>query len=251
VTVRTALVTGASSGIGRGIAVALAGAGHRVALTGRNKEQLERTAGLCGPGALTVAADLTTTAAVDQIFAATEAEFGPVEIMIANAGIARSAPLAKTTDAEWDEVIALNLTVPFKCVRRAVPAMKAAGWGRIVVMGSIASRVGAPYIAAYTASKHGVLGLVRAAAAELVTSGVTVNAVCPAYVDTPLTEESIANVVARTGRSAGQAREIFEAQQPIGRLIAVDEVVAAVMFCVDNGAITGQGINVDGGAVQA
>jgi len=245
------LVTGASSGIGRGVAVALAAAGHRLALSGRNRTELERTAEMCGSDPLVVAADVTSTAAVDELFTAVESAIGPVEILIANAGIARSAPLVKTTDAHWQEVMEVNLNGPFRCLRRAVPAMTEAGWGRIVVMGSVASRIGAPYIAAYVASKHGVLGLVRAAAAELVETGITVNAVCPAYVDTPLTDASIARVVARTGRSEQDAREYFHAQQPIGRMITVDEVVAAVMFCVDNAALTGQGINVDGGAVQS
>jgi NAD(P)-dependent dehydrogenase (short-subunit alcohol dehydrogenase family) len=148
-------------------------------------------------------------------------------------------------------MIDLNLTVPFRCLRRAVPAMTAAGWGRIVVIGSVASRVGAPYIAAYAASKHGVLGLVRSAAAELVKTGVTVNAVCPGYVDTPMTEGTVGTIAAKTGRTPEQARRVLEEQQPIGRLITAAEVAEAVMFCVANGAVTGQAINVDGGTVQS
>jgi NAD(P)-dependent dehydrogenase (short-subunit alcohol dehydrogenase family) len=129
--------------------------------------------------------------------------------------------------------------------------MVAAGWGRIVVTGSTASRVGAPYIVGYTAAKHGVLGLVRSAAAELVSTGVTVNAVCPGYVDTPMTDGTVASIVDKTNRTPDQVRRILAQQQPIGRLITVDEVAAAVMFCVDSPAVTGQGINVDGGAVQS
>jgi NAD(P)-dependent dehydrogenase (short-subunit alcohol dehydrogenase family) len=128
--------------------------------------------------------------------------------------------------------------------------MRTAGWGRIVVMASTAAQVGEPYIAAYTASKHGVLGLVRSAAAELAGSGVTVNAVCPGYVDTPMTEQTIANIAATTGRTADDARELLARKQPIGRLITPDEVADAVWFCVGNGAVSGQAINVDGGAVQ-
>jgi NAD(P)-dependent dehydrogenase (short-subunit alcohol dehydrogenase family) len=145
----------------------------------------------------------------------------------------------------------LNLTTPFRCVRRALPAMTQAGWGRIVVLASVAAKRGEPYLAAYTASKHGVLGLVRAAAAEAARTGVTVNAVCPSYVDTPMTDRSVENIVATTGRSADEARAILAAKQPIGRLITVDEVADAVEFCVGNAAVSGQGIDVDGGAVQS
>src|SRR5439155_4617725 len=130
----------------------------------------------------------TAPGAVDEVFAAAERDVGRVDILVANAGAATSAPLARTSDADWARMLELNLTVPFRCVRRAVPAMVSAGWGRIVVVASIAAKTGAPYIAAYAASKHGVLGLVRSAAAELASTGVTVNAVCPSYVDTALTD---------------------------------------------------------------
>jgi NAD(P)-dependent dehydrogenase (short-subunit alcohol dehydrogenase family) len=129
--------------------------------------------------------------------------------------------------------------------------MRAAGYGRIVVIASTASRVGEPYLAAYTASKHGVLGLARAAAAELAGTGVTVNAVCPGFVDTPMTEATIGNIVQKTGRTTGQARSALESRQPIGRLIMPEEVAGAVWFCVASEAITGQAINVDGGTVQS
>jgi NAD(P)-dependent dehydrogenase (short-subunit alcohol dehydrogenase family) len=247
---RTCLITGAGRGIGREAAVRLASAGHRVALVARSEKELVDTAAACG-GGVVIPLDLTAPGAVDDVFARTEAALGPVEVLIAAAGVAASAPLARTTDEEWQRIIDLNLTTPFRCVRRAVPAMTAAGWGRIVVIASIAGRVGAPYIAAYAASKHGVLGLVRPAAAELVKSGVTVNAICPAYVDTRMTDASVANIAAKTGRSLPEARRALEHQQPIGRLITVEEVASAVMFCVENGAVTGQAINVDGGTVQS
>jgi NAD(P)-dependent dehydrogenase (short-subunit alcohol dehydrogenase family) len=129
--------------------------------------------------------------------------------------------------------------------------MTSAGFGRVVVVASIAGKVGSPRIAAYTASKHGVLGLVRTAAAEVAKSGVTVNAVCPGYVDTPMTDESVAHIATGTGRSEDEARQILAGMQPIGRLVTVDEVASTVMLCVDNAAINGQGINVDGGSVQS
>lgn len=247
---RIALVTGAGRGIGRAVAVSLAAAGHRVAVTARSADELAATAELCG-GALAVPADITATGAVAALFDEVEARLGPVEILVANAGAAMSAPLAKTTDEDWQAMLEVNLTAPFRCIRRAVPAMVAAGWGRVVVLASVAAKQGAPYIAAYAAAKHGVLGLVRSAAAELARTGVTVNAVCPAYVDTALTDRSVANIATRTGRDPAEARRTLAGAQPIGRLVTVDEVAQAVMFCVDNAAVTGQGINVDGGAVQS
>ena len=129
--------------------------------------------------------------------------------------------------------------------------MTSVGAGRVVVIASIAGKAGSARIAAYTASKHGVLGLVRAAASEVARRGVTVNAVCPGYVDTPMTDQSVASIATGTGRSPDEARKILANMQPIGRLVTVDEVAAAVMLCVDNAAINGQGINVDGGSVQS
>ncbi|MGH3750380.1 MAG: SDR family NAD(P)-dependent oxidoreductase [Micromonosporaceae bacterium] len=255
---RVCLITGAGRGIGRATAVRLAAAGHRVALTARSVDQLADTARACAAVApdgldatLMISADVTEDGAVDAVFEQVEAAWGRVEILIANAGGATSAPLVKITDEEWQQILDLNLTAPFRCLRRAVPTMKAQGYGRIVVIGSVASKRGEPYIAAYTAAKHGVLGLVRAAAAELATTGVTVNAVCPGYVDTPMTDGSVESIAKTTGRSASEARHLLERKQPIGRLITVDEVTEAVWFCVVNSAVTGQGINVDGGAVQS
>jgi len=245
-----ALVTGAGRGIGRATARRLSEHGLRVALLARDRTQLDETAAECAGPSLVLPADVTDPDRVDAAFTEVERVWGPVEVLVANAGGGHSARLDRTTDADWQRMLDLNLTAPFRCLRRAVPAMRASGWGRAVVVASIAAQIGEPYVAAYTASKHGVLGLVRSAAAELARSGVTVNAVCPAYVDSPMTDATVATIAATSGRSPQEARQILERKQPIGRLIAPDEVADAIWFCIANAAVTGQAINVDGGTVQ-
>jgi NAD(P)-dependent dehydrogenase (short-subunit alcohol dehydrogenase family) len=246
---RVALVTGAGRGIGRAVAHRLSREGLRVALVARHRAQLDETAAGCAGPALAVPADVTDPEQIEGAYAAVEQRWGPVEVLVVAAGAGHSARLDRTTDADWQHMLDLNLTAPFRCLRRAVPAMRAAGWGRVVVVASSAAHVGEPYIAAYTASKHGVLGLVRSASAELAGIGVTVNAVCPAYVDTPMTDITVASIASTTGRTPEEARRVLERKQPIGRLIRPDEVAGAVWFCVASEAVTGQAINVDGGAV--
>jgi NAD(P)-dependent dehydrogenase (short-subunit alcohol dehydrogenase family) len=246
-----ALVTGASKGIGEACALALSKAGHQVALVSRGADALQAVAETLPGESLVVPTDVLDPEAIETAFARVEEEWGPVEILVVNAGASMSAPLVKTSDEDWQRMLDLNLTAPFRCLRRALPAMTAAGFGRVVVIASVAGKTGSARIAAYTASKHGVLGLVRTAAMEVAKSGVTVNAVCPGYVDTPMTDESVANIATGTGRSEEQARAILEGMQPIGRLVTVEEVASAVMLCIDNAAVNGQGINIDGGAVQS
>jgi NAD(P)-dependent dehydrogenase (short-subunit alcohol dehydrogenase family) len=250
-TVRTCLVAGASRGIGAAVAATLSGEGHRVALLGRDVAALDSVAaGLAGP-TLTVPADVTDLGAVEDAFGRIERDWGPVEVLVCSAGAGFAAPIVDTSDSDWARMLDLNLTAPFRLIRRALPSMTERGWGRIVVIASVVAKRGEAQVAAYTAAKHGVLGLVRAAAAELARTGVTVNAVCPGYVDTPMTEATVAAIAARSGRGQDEARAALARRQPIGRLVEPDEVAEAVRFCVANAAVTGQGINVDGGAVQS
>jgi NAD(P)-dependent dehydrogenase (short-subunit alcohol dehydrogenase family) len=248
---RVAIVTGAGRGIGHAVAVRLSSEGYLVALTSRSEAELRSTAEDCPSETLVLAADITTTGAVDQLFAAVEERWGRVDVLVANAGAGASASIAKTTDEQWQQMLDLNLTAPFRCIRRAVPGMLERGHGRIIVIASTAAKQGAPYISAYTASKHGVLGVVRSAAAELASTGITVNAVCPGYVETPMTEQTIAGIAEKTGRTPAEARAVLEKKQPNGRLVTVDEVADAVWLCVTNAALNGQGINIDGGGVQS
>ncbi len=250
-TARTCLVTGASRGIGAAVATALSRDGHRVALLGRDVAALAAVAaGLPGP-ALTAAADVTDAGAVEAAFSRVEREWGPVEVLVCNAGAGLAAPIVDTSDEQWARMLDLNLTAPFRLMRRALPSMSERGWGRVVVVASVVAKRGEAQVAAYTAAKHGVLGLVRAAASEFARSGVTVNAVCPGYVDTPMTDATVEAIAGRTGRSREDVRGALARRQPIGRLIEPDEVAEAVRFCLVNAAVTGQGINVDGGSVQS
>jgi NAD(P)-dependent dehydrogenase (short-subunit alcohol dehydrogenase family) len=252
VTARRCLVTGAGRGIGAAVARRLSAQGHAVALTARSAGELAQLAAALPGPSLVVPADLTDPAAAETVVGRVEREWGgPVEVLVLNAGTAASAPLARTTDEVWAQTLELNLTAPFRLLRRALPGMVEQRWGRVVAIASIAAKRGDPYVSAYTASKHGLLGLVRSAAAEVAAHGVTVNAVCPGYVDTPMTDATVATISRTTGRTEAEARELLARRQPIGRLITPEEVADAVLLCVHSAAITGQGLDVDGGAVQS
>jgi NAD(P)-dependent dehydrogenase (short-subunit alcohol dehydrogenase family) len=233
------------------VAIKLSSEGYRVALTSRSEDELRETAARCPGKTLVLSADITSTEAIDQLFACVERAWGGVGVLVANAGSGASAPIVKTTDEQWAAMLDVNLTAPFRCIRRAVPGMLEHRWGRIVVIASVAAKHGEAYISAYTASKHGVLGVVRSAAAELAKTGITVNAVCPGYVETPMTQRTVTEIAAKTGRGAADVRAALAAKQPNGRLVTVDEVADTVWLCLTNAALNGQGINIDGGGVQS
>jgi NAD(P)-dependent dehydrogenase (short-subunit alcohol dehydrogenase family) len=184
--------------------------------------------------------------------AAARAALGPVALLINNAGQASSAPLGATSDALWDSMLAVNLTGTFICMRECLPDMLQSGFGRIVNIASTAGVVGYPYVSAYCASKHGVIGLTRAAALETARRGVTVNAVCPGYTDTDLVRGAIANITAKTGRDEQQALAELVLHNPQRRLITPDEVAQSVRWlCLrSSGSVTGQSICVAGGEVM-
>ena len=253
---RIALVTGGGRGIGREAALALASAGADVAVAARSANELAdtvtaiRAAGRRGDA---IVCDVTDRAQVEAMIAQVKSALGEPLILVNNAGIAGSAKLTDTTDEMWGGMLRANATGAFYCTRAVLPMMLQAKWGRIVNVASIAAKAGAPYIAAYAASKHALLGLTRAVAAEVATRGITVNAVCPGYVDTGMTDASTANISARTGRSEQDARKILEGFSPQGRLMTAGEVAALITFLCSQTArgITGQGIVLDGGALQS
>jgi NAD(P)-dependent dehydrogenase (short-subunit alcohol dehydrogenase family) len=252
---RTALITGAGKGIGAAIALALAEAGHRVALAARTEADLTRLAERIraqGGEATAVVCDVTDPAAVAEAVAAAERGLGPVTILVNNAGAAGSHKFLGHPDALWERMLAVNLTSVYHVTKAVLPSMLAAEWGRVINVASVASKVGGKYVAAYTASKHGVLGLTRALAVELVGHNITVNAICPGYVDTPMTDAAVSNITARTRLTAEEARATLMRTSPQNRLITPEEVAAVAVMLAAEAArgITGQAINVDGGAVM-
>ena len=243
---KLALITGGGRGIGRAIALLFAQHGARIAVAARTREQLESVAQEIGPDAIALTCDVSSGESVAAMFA----DLKP-EILVNNAGVAESAPFVNTSDELWHRHLATNLTGVFYCTRAALPAMLERGWGRVINVASIAAKTGAPYIAAYAASKHGVLGLTRCVALEVATSGVTVNAICPGYVDTEMVERGVERITKRTVRTADEALDMLKRTSPQNRLVTAEEVAAMALLLAseDGRGINGQGINIDGGSV--
>lgn len=252
---RRALVTGGGRGIGRAIALALAARGADVIVIARTSTEIGAVAAearALGARAEPVVCDVTDPGDVARMLAIGIERLGAPDILVNNAGMAGSHKFVGHDDELWHRLLSVNLTSVYYVSKACVPAMISRGWGRIINIGSVASKSGSRYMAAYTASKHGVLGLTRALAVELLPFHITVNCICPGYVDTPMTDAAIANVVTRTHVSADDARRTFERFSPQERLITSEEVAHVAVMLAGEAArgITGQAINVDGGMVM-
>jgi 3-hydroxybutyrate dehydrogenase len=252
---KRAVVTGAGKGIGRSIALALADAGADVAVTARTAADLDRlTAEIqaMGCSSLAMPCDVTDVEQVQHMAARFINDFG-IDILVNNAGGAGSHKFLNHPDELWHHMLALNLTSVYYVTKAFAPKLIEQRSGRIITVASMASRVGGSYIAAYTAAKHGVLGLMRSLAVELLPYNITVNAICPGYVNTPMTDASVSNIASLTGMSEAQARERLEKTSPQKRLIEPEEIASIAVFLAQDSSrgITGQAINIDGGGIMS
>jgi NAD(P)-dependent dehydrogenase (short-subunit alcohol dehydrogenase family) len=226
-------ITGAAGGVGRALARRFAADGYAVAVAGRTPgplDELVRDLARTGASTATVLCDVTDAAQVRRAVADAEQQLGPIDVLVNNAGASDSAPFVSMDDDLWERMLAVNLTGTYHVMRAVVPGMFARGGGRIINIASTAGKRGFAYTAAYVAAKHGVLGLTRAVAIEAAPHGVTVNAICPGWIDTPMTDTSIARIVHKTGRSQEEARRALERMNPQGRLIEPEEVAALAAF---------------------
>ena len=246
---RHALITGAGTGIGEAISRQLHREGHAVTLVGRRSEPLEALSQALGKQSFAVTGDVTDRGEIESAFKAATAQFGDVEILVNCAGMAPTAPFHRVDFADWQRTMDVNVNGVFHCTQHALESMLENNWGRVVNIASVASLRGFPYVSGYCASKHAVLGMTRALALEVATQGITVNAVCPGYVDTDIVRNAIAGIVSKTGRTEADAMQHFTESNPQGRLVEVTEVASAVSWLCSEGAasVTGQAIAIDGG----
>jgi 3-hydroxybutyrate dehydrogenase len=250
-----ALVTGGTSGIGHGIACRLMRDGYDVSVNGlfpehQVAELLEGLQALGSGRARFAPADLTDVSALERMMSEAQAELGPVSVLINNAGIQHVSPVEDFAPEKWDAILAINLSSAFHTIRLAVPAMKVAGWGRIVNLASAHSLVASPYKSAYVSAKHGLLGLTKTVALELAKNGITCNAVCPGYVKTPLVEAQIPDTARARGMTEQEVVEkVLLSAQPTGQFVTIEQVADTVAFLLTPSAanITGTAISIDGG----
>jgi NAD(P)-dependent dehydrogenase (short-subunit alcohol dehydrogenase family) len=252
---RIVLVTGGSGGLGRALALAFAQDGNHVIISGRHEQALQNAAAEIGRDGLSVdyfLCDVTRKEHVENLANNIRERLGTVQVLINNAGVARAASFLEMPGSLWEEIINTNLTGTYNCCRVFLATMLQSGWGRIINIASTAAKVGYPFVTAYTASKHGVLGLTRALALETARRGVTVNAICPGYLNNELTHDNARRMAEKTGKTVDDILTLFAASAPQQRLIEPEEVASLALFLTGetSGGITGQAINVDGGAVM-
>ncbi len=253
---KRAVITGGGRGIGADVARALATEGAIVVVSARSHDQIDAVAEeLRGAGhrAEAVACDVTRSDDVERLARRSIELLGGVDILVNNAGIAAAAPLKAITLDDWNRILAVNATGTFLCTQAFLPGMLESGWGRVVNVASVAGKMGAPYISAYAASKHAVIGFTRSVAAEVAAKGVTVNAVCPGYVATDMTDQTVANITGKTRLTEEQAREHLDAMSPQQRIFDPEEVAYQVLALCDPRArgVNGQAVVLDGGTLQS